>query len=137
MTLILLRGMAFSDSVLGEESAPRPRFRGRQGRPGKRKQGKRRPKVSDYFPSGAHVREEEHVADGRGVGEKHHEAVDAHAAARGRRQRVLKRRDVVGVVVHRLVVAVALPFNLRAEALGLIVRVVQFREPVRRFRVPR
>jgi hypothetical protein len=39
------------------------------------------------------------------VGEQHHQAVDADAFAAGRRQAVLERADVVGVVVHRLLVA--------------------------------
>ena len=50
-------------------------------------------------------REEDHVTDGRRVGEQHHETVDADAEAAGRRQAVLERADVVLVDVHRFVIA--------------------------------
>ena len=79
------------------------------------------------------MREEQHVADRRGVGQEHDEAVDADAAAARRGQAVLERADVVRVVVHGFVVAVALRFDLGAEARGLVVRVVEFREAVRGF----
>ena len=79
------------------------------------------------------MREEQHVADRRGVGEEHDEAVDADAAAGGRGQAVLEGADVVGVVVHGFVVTVALRIGLGLEAGGLIVRVVELGEAVAEF----
>ncbi len=78
----------------------------------------------------AHMREQQHVADGRRIGEQHGQAVDADAHATGRRHAVFQRADVVGVEAHGLVVAQVLRLNLRAEALGLINRVVQLGEGV-------
>jgi len=46
--------------------------------------------------------------DGLSV-QQHHQAVDTDAGAAGRGQAVFKRADVIGVVVHRLMV-VRLPF---------------------------
>ena len=53
----------------------------------------------------AQVREEDHFADRRDAGEQHHQPVDAHAHAAGRRQAVLERAHVVGVDAVRLDVA--------------------------------
>ena len=49
------------------------------------------------------------------------------------RQAIFERANIVGVEVHRLVVAGILRRNLRAKALGLIFRVVQFGKPVGQF----
>ncbi len=67
------------------------------------------------------------------VGEQHDQPVDADAFARGRRQAVLQRADVVGVVVHGLVVAGFLLPHLFAEARGLVLRIVELGEAVRDF----
>src|SRR3546814_8742909 len=53
----------------------------------------------------AQVRKENNVADTWAVGQQHDQAVDAYAAAAGRRHAVFQRPDVVGVVVHGLFVA--------------------------------
>ena len=76
------------------------------------------------------MREEQHVADRRSVGEQHHETVNADAAAGGRGQTVFQSTDVVRIVIHRFVVAVALLVSLSTEAGGLIVRIVELGEPV-------
>ena len=76
------------------------------------------------------MREQQHVADRRLVGEQHHQAVDADAETRGRRQAILERTHVVGVVEHRFLVARALARHLLAEARSLVVRVVQLGEAV-------
>jgi hypothetical protein len=47
--------------------------------------------------------------------EQHHQAIDAEAEARGGRHPVRERADVVGVVVHRLVVAPLTVHELRRE----------------------
>src|SRR3982751_3676342 len=44
-----------------------------------------------------HVREQQYVTDRGRIGEQHHQPVDAHAQAAGRRQTDLQRADVVGV----------------------------------------
>jgi predicted membrane-bound spermidine synthase len=64
------------------------------------------------------------------VGQQHHQAVDADAAAAGGRHAVLQRADEVGVVVHRLLVAGVLVGHLGLEAGGLVFGVVQLREAV-------
>lgn len=99
-------------------------------RPGHRAAMKNRPKAA--FPwtvaalsLRAHVREQDHVADRRRVGQQHHQAVDADAFAGGRRHAVFQGIDEVGVVVHRLVVAGVLLLDLQHEALGLVLGVVQ------------
>ena len=66
----------------------------------------------------------------RSVGEQHHETVNADAAAGGRGQTVFQSTDVVRIVIHRFVVAVALLVSLSTEAGGLIVRIVELGEPV-------
>ena len=76
------------------------------------------------------MREQDHVADRRAVGEQHDEAVDADAGAGRRRHAVLERADVVGVVMHRFRVAGFLLLRLLQEARGLVFGVVQLREAV-------
>src|SRR5262245_9166479 len=53
----------------------------------------------------AHVREQDDVANRRAVGQQHDQPVDSEPGPRGRRQAVLEGADVVGVVVHRLLLA--------------------------------
>src|SRR5690606_20563056 len=78
----------------------------------------------------AHVREQQHVADRGAAGQQHDQAVDADAQPAGRRHAVLERTDVVGVVVHRLVVAALLGRDLGLEARGLVLRIVQLGEAI-------
>ena len=62
-----------------------------------------------------HVREQEHVADGGLIAKEHGHAVDAIAHAARGRHAVLKGTDVVGVVLHSLVVAGLLGLDLGAK----------------------
>lgn len=71
------------------------------------------------------MREQDHIANGRRVGQQHHQTVDADAATARRRQAVLHRADVVGVVVHRLIIARIFLGDLRLKARGLVFRIVQ------------
>src|SRR6185503_16678119 len=87
--------------------------------------------VSPVSAFRTHVREQDHVADRRAVGEEHHEPVDAEPGPRGRRQAVLERADVVGVVVHRFLLSGFLEPRLVAKALRLVLRIVQLGEAVR------
>src|SRR3546814_6637105 len=64
----------------------------------------------------AQVRKENNVADTWAVGQQHDQAVDAYAAAAGRRHAVFQRPDVVGVVVHGLFVAGIFGVDLSQEA---------------------
>ena len=83
------------------------------------------------YASGAQVREEQHVADGRGVGEQHDEAVDADAHRRPHGGMPYSMRaQVVLVVAHRLLVAARLRRHLRREALALVDGVDQLGERV-------
>src|SRR5690606_34528671 len=66
-----------------------------------------RSRVSVALPR-SHVREQQHVADRSRIGEEHYQAVDAYAEPASRRQPDLQRPDVVGVVMHGLVVAAGL-----------------------------
>src|ERR1035437_5125508 len=79
---------------------------------------------------GAHLREEDYVADVGRVGQQHNQPVNADAATAGRRQAVFERADVVGVVVHGFFITGILGFGLLHEAVGLIFRVVQLGEGV-------
>src|SRR6267143_3145854 len=54
---------------------------------------------------GAQLRKKNDIPDTGTVGQQHHQAVDAEAGAGGWRHAVLERLDVVGVVMHRLLVA--------------------------------
>ena len=51
----------------------------------------------------------------------------------GGRQTILQRTDIVGVEVHGFVVAGILGRDLGAEALGLVLGIVQLREAVGQF----
>ncbi len=76
------------------------------------------------------MREEQHVSDGRRVGEQHDQAVDAEAHAAGGRHAVLLRAQVVLVDPHRLVVAGVLRGDLRFEAAALVDRIDELGEGV-------
>ena len=52
-----------------------------------------------------HVRKEQHITNRSRPGHQHHQAIDAYTEAASRRQSDFERADVVGVVVHRLLVA--------------------------------
>src|SRR3546814_8126692 len=75
----------------------------------------------------AQVRKENNVADTWAVGQQHDQAVDAYAAAAGRRHAVFQRPDVVGVVVHGLFVDGIFGVDLSQEARSLILGIVQLR----------
>src|SRR5262249_22937463 len=60
---------------------------------------------------GAHEGEEDHVADGRLVGEEHDQAIDADAFAGGGREAVFEGAAIVIVVLHRFFGA----FGLRLD----------------------
>ena len=66
--------------------------------------------TASVFPS--QLRKQDHVANARGVGEQHHEAIDADPFARRWRQSELQRSDVIGVVMHGLFVARFFRFRL-------------------------
>ena len=74
--------------------------------------------------------EQQHVADGGGVGEQHDQTVDAYALPRGRRQAVFQGAYIVRVVVHGLIVTGVFFPHLLLEAFGLIFGVVKLRETV-------
>ena len=82
---------------------------------------------------GTHLREEEHVLDGRRSGHEHGEAVDAHAEAGCRGHAVLEGADEVHVDVHRLVVALVLELELLLEAVELVDGVVELAVGVGQF----
>src|SRR5205823_534220 len=77
---------------------------------------------------GPEEREQDDVADRRRVGQHHRESVHSHPEARRRRHAVLQGAHVVFVEVHRLLGAAALLRDLLAEALRLVVRIVQLTE---------
>ena len=79
---------------------------------------------------GTHLRKQNDVADARAVGQQHHEPVDADAGARGRRQAVFERADVIGVVMHCLLVAGFFLLRLLEKTLRLVFGVVQLGESV-------
>src|SRR5215469_7631183 len=79
---------------------------------------------------GAHVREQDDVTDRGRVGKEHDQPVDAHAQSRGRRHTVFERAYVVGVVEHRLLVALVLARHLCTKARRLILRIVELGEAV-------
>ena len=79
---------------------------------------------------GLHVREQQHVANARGVSEQHHHAVDTDANAARRRHAVFQGAHVVFVIFHGLIVAAGLFSHLGGKALGLVNRVVKLGERV-------
>ncbi len=83
------------------------------------------------FLARAHEGEEDDVADGRGVGEEHGEAVDADAFAGGGREAVAEGADVVFVDGgHGLFVAAFFLLDLLLEAVVLVDGVVELGEGV-------
>src|SRR3546814_9586579 len=68
----------------------------------------------------AQVRKENNVADTWAVGQQHAQAVDADAAAAGRRNAVFLRPDVIGFVVHGLFVACIFGADLSQDDRNLI-----------------
>src|ERR1041385_3570184 len=74
---------------------------------------------------------QKNVANARAIGEEHDEAIDPHAFAGRRRQAVLQGPDVIGVVVHRFLVARSLRPGLFLETRRLVFGVVQLGEAVR------
>ena len=77
-----------------------------------------------------HGWEQQHIADGFGIGEEHDHAVDTDAEAAGWWQAVFEGVDVVGVHWMGFVVAFALGFDLFFEALALVDWVVELAECV-------
>ena len=73
---------------------------------------------------------QQHIADRGRVGQQHHQAVDTDAFAGGGRHAVLQGAHIVLIVVHGLQISGILFRYLLAEALGLILRVVQLGETV-------
>ena len=79
----------------------------------------------------AQLREEDHIADRRAVGQQHDQPVDAHACAGSRRQAVFERANVISVVVHRFIIARLFRGNLCLKARGLIFSIIQLGEAIR------
>ena len=77
-----------------------------------------------------HRREKNHVANRRLIGEQHHQAVDTHPDATGRRHAVLERPDVIGVKLLRFVVAGVALRALILEPRALIIGIVELAERV-------
>src|SRR3954453_20130813 len=98
--------------------------------------GRRRAAVSECYrllltaAFRTHLREKDDIPDTWAVGQKHHQAVAPEARARGRRQTVFQGADVIGIVVHRLLVAGLLGLRLLEEARRLVLGIVQLGEPV-------
>ena len=69
--------------------------------------------------------EQQHVANARLVRKEHNYTVNADTDAARRRHAVLKSTDVVGVILHGLVIARSLFLHLLLEALCLVNRVIQ------------
>ncbi len=76
------------------------------------------------------MREEQDITNGGGVGEEHDKAVDANALAGGGGHAMFQGADIIGVEVHGLLVAGILFLHLLAEALRLVLGVVQLGEAV-------
>ena len=76
------------------------------------------------------MREQQHIANGGRVGQQHHQAVDADTLAGGGRHTVLQGAHIIVVVVHRLVVSGLLLLHLLAEALRLVLGVVELGKAV-------
>jgi hypothetical protein len=71
------------------------------------------------------VREQDHLADGRLVGQQHDQAIDADPLARRGRHAVLQRPHVVLVEPVGLVVTARLHLRLLLEAGQLVDRIVE------------
>ena len=71
------------------------------------------------------MREQDHIANGRRIGQKHYQTVNPDTLAGGRRHAVFQGADEVGVIVHGLVVTGVLVGHLLQEARGLVFGVIQ------------
>ena len=71
------------------------------------------------------MREQDHVADRWRVGQQHDQTVDADTFTGCRRHAVFQRADEVGIEMHGFIITGILVTNLRVEALGLILGIVQ------------
>src|SRR5678816_1282443 len=85
---------------------------------------------ADPASLGPQMREQQHVADRRLVGEQHDNAVDADTEARGRRHAVFERANIVRVEEHRLLVSGVLARRLLPKPRRLVVRIVELGETV-------
>ena len=72
-----------------------------------------------------HVWEEKHITNGRFITEQHDHTVNAVTNTASRRQAILKRADIVCVIIHSFLVASLFGLNLCAETSFLIYRVVE------------
>src|SRR5690625_2498264 len=73
---------------------------------------------------------QQHVADGRRVGQQHDQPVYAYALARRRRHAVFQGADVVVVKVHGLGIAGIAGRHLLMKTLGLVFGVVELGKAV-------
>src|SRR5882762_4644349 len=78
----------------------------------------------------AQMREEDHIADGGGIGEEHDESIDTNTQAPRRGHAVLQGAHVIGVVEHGLFVTLVLAGYLGPETRRLIFGIVELREAV-------
>ena len=77
-----------------------------------------------------HVREQQNITDGGRVRQQHDQPVDPDPLACRGRHAVFECADVVGVIVHRLVVSRLLLLDLLPETLGLVLGIIELREAV-------
>src|SRR6218665_1298786 len=81
----------------------------------------------------AQRREQDHVPDAGAVGQQHHQAIDADAAAPGGGHAIFERAHEVMVMEHGLFIAPVLGGHWGVKACGLLLGVVQFAEAVAEF----
>ena len=74
--------------------------------------------------------EQQHFPDGVLVGQQHHQTVDAHADAAGRRQAIFQRLDIVDIHLIGFVISQITQLQLIFEAFALIDRIIQLREGI-------
>src|SRR5665213_1125069 len=82
---------------------------------------------------GSQLREGDHIANRWRIGEEHHQTVDADAEAGGRGHAIFQGTHIIGVVEHGLLIALVLARDLRREARGLILRVIELGKAVGEF----
>ena len=58
------------------------------------------------------MREQDHVPDGRGIGQEHDQPIDPHPLTCRGRQAMLERPNIVGIVLAGFIVAIGLGFKL-------------------------
>ena len=80
-----------------------------------------------------HLREQDHIADGGGIGEQHDQAINADAAAASGWQAVFQGTNVIGIIKHGFFITRFLGFGLFLKALSLVFRVIQFGKPIGNF----